>query len=324
MRFALMIEPQQGLTYDEQLAIVRRAEAAGFESFFRSDHYQSFPGPDRTADDRCLGRPRRAGARHVADRAGRARLAGDVPPRRQPREGRDDRRRDVRRPDRVRARRRLERRRAPPARPAVPADRRAGRPARGQPGDPPWPLGRAGRLVVRRQAGADRRRAVLPEAGRRARPPETAERRCPAEAPRRWRWVAAIDADRRPLRGRVQPVVVVAGPGAREVRSADVSLPGDRTRPGYDHALDDGGRADGPGRGRAGSAEARRCWRHSARTRAARTGSTPASRAGSSARRTQARAMVARFAEAGAERIMLQDFIPRDLDMIDLMAEALF
>lgn len=45
MRFALMIEPQQGLSYDEQLAIVRRAEAAGFESFFRSDHYQSFPGP---------------------------------------------------------------------------------------------------------------------------------------------------------------------------------------------------------------------------------------------------------------------------------------
>ncbi len=45
MRFALMTEPQQGLTYDEQLAIVLRAEAAGFETFFRSDHYQSFPGP---------------------------------------------------------------------------------------------------------------------------------------------------------------------------------------------------------------------------------------------------------------------------------------
>ncbi|HLO36653.1 MAG TPA: TIGR03560 family F420-dependent LLM class oxidoreductase [Candidatus Deferrimicrobium sp.] len=45
MRFALMIEPQQGLTYAEQLAIVRRAESLGFESFFRSDHYQSFPGP---------------------------------------------------------------------------------------------------------------------------------------------------------------------------------------------------------------------------------------------------------------------------------------
>ena len=45
MRFALMTEPQQGLTYAEQLAIVQRAESLGFESFFRSDHYQSFPGP---------------------------------------------------------------------------------------------------------------------------------------------------------------------------------------------------------------------------------------------------------------------------------------
>jgi F420-dependent oxidoreductase-like protein len=45
VRFALMIEPQQGLTYAEQLAIVQRAESVGFESFFRSDHYQSFPGP---------------------------------------------------------------------------------------------------------------------------------------------------------------------------------------------------------------------------------------------------------------------------------------
>jgi F420-dependent oxidoreductase-like protein len=44
MRFALMIEPQQGLTYDEQLAVARHAEAAGFEALFRSDHYESFPG----------------------------------------------------------------------------------------------------------------------------------------------------------------------------------------------------------------------------------------------------------------------------------------
>ncbi len=46
MRFALMIEPQQGLSYAEQLAIVQRAESVGFDSFFRSDHYQSFPGPE--------------------------------------------------------------------------------------------------------------------------------------------------------------------------------------------------------------------------------------------------------------------------------------
>ena len=45
MRFALMIEPQQGLTYADQLAIAKAAEGAGFEALFRSDHYESFPGP---------------------------------------------------------------------------------------------------------------------------------------------------------------------------------------------------------------------------------------------------------------------------------------
>ena len=52
MRFALMIEAQQGLSYEDQLAIVRRAEAGGFEAWFRSDHYASFPGDSnqRTTD----------------------------------------------------------------------------------------------------------------------------------------------------------------------------------------------------------------------------------------------------------------------------------
>jgi F420-dependent oxidoreductase-like protein len=45
MRYALMSEPQQGLSYDEILALARTAEAAGLEAFFRSDHYASFPGP---------------------------------------------------------------------------------------------------------------------------------------------------------------------------------------------------------------------------------------------------------------------------------------
>ena len=44
MRFALMIEPQQGLSYGDQVAIAKRAEANGFEALFRSDHYTSFPG----------------------------------------------------------------------------------------------------------------------------------------------------------------------------------------------------------------------------------------------------------------------------------------
>jgi alkanesulfonate monooxygenase len=45
MRFALMTEPQQGMTYEDQLALARVAERAGFEAYFRSDHYASFPGP---------------------------------------------------------------------------------------------------------------------------------------------------------------------------------------------------------------------------------------------------------------------------------------
>jgi F420-dependent oxidoreductase-like protein len=44
VRFALMTEPQQGLSYDEILALARTAEDARFEAFFRSDHYSSFPG----------------------------------------------------------------------------------------------------------------------------------------------------------------------------------------------------------------------------------------------------------------------------------------
>jgi F420-dependent oxidoreductase-like protein len=44
MRFALMIEPQQGLSYAEQLSLAKLAERLGFEAMFRSDHYTSFPG----------------------------------------------------------------------------------------------------------------------------------------------------------------------------------------------------------------------------------------------------------------------------------------
>jgi F420-dependent oxidoreductase-like protein len=44
MRYALMTEPQQGLSYDEILGLATTAEEAGLEAFFRSDHYASFPG----------------------------------------------------------------------------------------------------------------------------------------------------------------------------------------------------------------------------------------------------------------------------------------
>jgi alkanesulfonate monooxygenase SsuD/methylene tetrahydromethanopterin reductase-like flavin-dependent oxidoreductase (luciferase family) len=41
MRINLMIEPQEGMTYTELLALARRAEALGFEALYRSDHYAS-------------------------------------------------------------------------------------------------------------------------------------------------------------------------------------------------------------------------------------------------------------------------------------------
>jgi alkanesulfonate monooxygenase SsuD/methylene tetrahydromethanopterin reductase-like flavin-dependent oxidoreductase (luciferase family) len=44
MRYALMLEPQQGMSYADQLASAKRAEANGFDAFFRADHFASFPG----------------------------------------------------------------------------------------------------------------------------------------------------------------------------------------------------------------------------------------------------------------------------------------
>lgn len=47
----IFTEPQQGASYDELLAVAQRAEALGFDAFFRSDHYlamgdsDGLPGP---------------------------------------------------------------------------------------------------------------------------------------------------------------------------------------------------------------------------------------------------------------------------------------
>lgn len=51
MRVCLFVEPHRGATYEDQLRLARHAEEAGFEGFFRADHYQSMgadpglPGP---------------------------------------------------------------------------------------------------------------------------------------------------------------------------------------------------------------------------------------------------------------------------------------
>jgi F420-dependent oxidoreductase-like protein len=42
--FRVFVEPQQGSTYDQQLAVAQAAESLGFSGFFRSDHYLAMSG----------------------------------------------------------------------------------------------------------------------------------------------------------------------------------------------------------------------------------------------------------------------------------------
>ena len=51
MDLRIFVEPQQGASYAQQLAVAQRAEALGFDAFFRSDHFlkmgdvTGLPGP---------------------------------------------------------------------------------------------------------------------------------------------------------------------------------------------------------------------------------------------------------------------------------------
>ena len=44
MDFRVFVEPQQGATYADQLAVARAAEQLGYSAFFRSDHYLAMSG----------------------------------------------------------------------------------------------------------------------------------------------------------------------------------------------------------------------------------------------------------------------------------------
>ena len=44
MDFRVFVEPQQGATYADQLAVAQAAEALGYSAFFRSDHYVAMSG----------------------------------------------------------------------------------------------------------------------------------------------------------------------------------------------------------------------------------------------------------------------------------------
>ena len=44
MDFRVFLEPQQGASYDDQVAVAKAAESLGFSAFFRSDHYLAMSG----------------------------------------------------------------------------------------------------------------------------------------------------------------------------------------------------------------------------------------------------------------------------------------
>src|ERR1700683_2245613 len=44
MKLRIFVEPQQGASYDQQLRVAQAAEDAGFDAFFRSDHFLAMGG----------------------------------------------------------------------------------------------------------------------------------------------------------------------------------------------------------------------------------------------------------------------------------------
>ncbi len=310
MRFALMTEPQQGYSYQDILDTALTAERLGFETFFRSDHYSSFPGAQRPRHHRRLDDAGRPGPRHEAHRSRLHGLARDLPHPRLLRQGRGHGRRDERRPRRDGRGRRLERGRARGPRHPVPGHGRAGRPDGGGAGHPARALGRARRLVVRGRAlpGARHR-----SSGRRAAAPTSS---------------SAASAGRAPSVSRpAMPTSTTSAPRTR-TRCA-------RSWPGSMPPARPSGATPPPSRDRSWRAcssvgTRRRC----ASGRPPRWPSSGAPRREAEAwldeRRDrwilgtpdEARDRLGEYARHGIDRLLFQDFLPRDLEHIELMAEV--
>ena len=80
MELRIFAEPQEGASYEQQLAMARAAEQHGFGAFFRSDHLLRIkPGDPGPGPDRLLGDARRARARDEHDQARHDGHLGDVP-----------------------------------------------------------------------------------------------------------------------------------------------------------------------------------------------------------------------------------------------------
>jgi F420-dependent oxidoreductase-like protein len=319
VRFALMIEPQMGLTYADQLAIARRAEAAGYEALFRSDHYESFPGDagEPTTDAWiCV-----AGLARDTRRIGLGVLVTPV---------------TFRTPGNL-------------AKVVVTADELAG-------GRIEVGFGAGWHADEHRRHGFP-----FPPIGERA---ELLEETLEVvrglwEEPDGWSFegkhVRVADAFFRPkpaaVRGRAgaRPNILVGGQGtprsfriaARYADEFNLSSTSPDDAVAKFAALDEACRAIGrePSTLRHSVMSGMLIGRDEAELRA-RERAVAAAFGGADeefgtwfeARKPrwiyglpdEARAMVRRFAEAGVERLMLQDFVARDLEMIDLAAEVLF
>ena len=288
MRFALMLESQQGLSYGDHVAIAKRAEANGIETLFRSDHYTSFPGPggQPTTDAWTV----MAGLARETDRIGLGVLVSPVTFRHPGSFAKVVTTVDEMSGGRIEVGvgAGWNEHRAPPARAAVPADQGARRPDGGPAGDPPRSVGRAGRLVVRGPPGHDPRT-------RRSTPSRST---CPAgrgrrsAAPGRGCW--SVGRARRARTGspratRTSSTCRSSGPDkARQAFAAvDAACEAIGRDPATRRPLDDGRGPDRARRGRDGR-PARRGGQ-GVRVRATTTapGSRSASSAGSPARPTR-------------------------------------
>ena len=113
MRFRIFTEPQEGATYDDQLAVALLAEELGLRRLLPLRPLHRLLRPARPPrSHRRVDHARRPRPRHDAPAARHAGLAGHVPPPRPARDQRRPGRRDERRPGRARARRGMERPRA--------------------------------------------------------------------------------------------------------------------------------------------------------------------------------------------------------------------
>ena len=82
MRVCLMIEGQEGVSWEQWVALARAAEAAGLDGLFRSDHYRSIVRGDPAGSLDAWATLAGARGRHRAHPARDDGLARHVPPRR--------------------------------------------------------------------------------------------------------------------------------------------------------------------------------------------------------------------------------------------------